>query len=82
MKIKRLVVLLLFAVFPSFAAYQQQGFSQFQELDGNMNFVCDSQCFALVGPMGSSDYLTLRGTLQGIGAIGYGFVVGLCLFYL
>jgi len=76
MKIKRLIVLLLFAVFPSFAAYQQQWFSQFQELDGNMNFVCDSQCFALVGPMWSSDYFTLRGTLQGIGAIGYGFVVG------
>ncbi len=76
MKIKRLVLLLFFAAFPSFAAYQQQWFTQFQELDGNMDFVCNSQCFALIGPMGSSDYFTLRWTLEGIGVVGYGFVVG------
>jgi len=33
MKFKRILLLLAFTGLPSFAAYQQQGFSQFQELD-------------------------------------------------
>lgn len=76
MKLKRLLFLLLFAAFPSFAAYQQQGFSQFQELDGNMNFVCTGQCFALIGPMAWSDTISLDGSFQGNWTVGYGFVVG------
>ena len=64
MKFKRLLVLLVFFALPSFAAYQQQGFTQFQELDGNINFVCDSQCFALLGPLAGSDYISLNGMLQ------------------
>jgi len=51
MKLKRLLLLLVFAAFPSFAAYQQQGFSNYQELDGQVNFVCTGQCFVLIGPM-------------------------------
>jgi hypothetical protein len=76
MKIKRLFLLLMFAVFPTFAAYQQQWFATYQELDGNMNFACTGQCFVLIGPMAGSDTLTLNGTLQGNGIIGYGFVIG------
>ena len=76
MKLKRLLFLFLFAAFPSFAAYQQQGFSQFQELDGNMNFVCTGQCFALIGPMAWSDTISLVGALQGNWLIWYGFLVG------
>jgi hypothetical protein len=60
MKFKRLLLLLVFVVFPSFAAYQQQGFDQFQEFDGNMNFACTGQCLALVGPLAGSDYATLK----------------------
>lgn len=73
--IKRLLFLLLLVGLPTFAAYQQQGFSQFQELDGNVNFVCTAQCFALIGPMAWSDTFTLNWTFQGNGAVGYGFVV-------
>ena len=76
MKIKRLLLLLMFVAFPTFAAYQQQGFAQFQELDGNINFVCTGQCFALIGPIAGSDYISLNGNLQGNGSIGYGFLVG------
>lgn len=75
MKFKRLLLLLVFAALPTFA-YQQQGFSQYQESDGNMNFVCTGQCFALMAPFAWSDYISLRGTLQGNGMIGYGFLVG------
>ncbi|HBB03992.1 TPA: hypothetical protein DCZ39_03800 [Patescibacteria group bacterium] len=76
MKLKRLLLLFVFAALPSFAAYEQQGFSQFQELDGNIDFTCTGQCFALLGPLAGSDYVSLKGALQGDGAIGYGFVVG------
>ncbi len=76
MKFKRLLLLLAFVTFPTFATYQQQWFSQFQELDGNMNFVCTGQCFALIGPMAGSDYVHLQGNFEGSGVIGYGFVVG------
>ena len=64
MKRKRLLFLLLFAAFPSFADYQQQGFAQFQELDSNMNFVCTGQCFVLIGPLAGSDSVSLNGDLQ------------------
>ena len=76
MKFKRLLVLLVFFALPSFAAYQQQGFTQFQELDGNVNFSCTDQCFVLVGPLVGSDYVSLNGMLQWNGMVGYGFVVG------
>lgn len=76
MKFKRLLLLLVFVVFPSFAAYQQQGFDQFQEFDGNMNFACTGQCLALVGPLAGSDYATLKWTFQWNGVVGYGFLVG------
>lgn len=76
MKFKRLLLLLIFAAFPSFAEYQQQWFSQFQELDGNINFVCESQCVVLVGPLAWNDSVTLNGTIQGSGVMWYGFVVG------
>ncbi|MCX6824778.1 MAG: hypothetical protein NTY80_01005 [candidate division SR1 bacterium] len=76
MKLKRLLLLLAFTTFPSFAAYQQQGFSQFQELDGNINFSCTSQCVAVIGLVAGRDYISLKGTLQGNGVIGYGFVIG------
>ena len=55
---------------------QQQGFAQFQELDGTINFDCTGQCFALIGPLAGSDYISLNGTLQENGVVGYGFVVG------
>lgn len=76
MKFKRLWLLLAFVAFPSFAQYQQQWFSQFQSLDGNIDFVCTGQCFALIGPVAWSDYALFRGTLQGEGVVGYGFLVG------
>lgn len=76
MKFKRLLLLLVFAVFPSFAAYQQQGFDQFQELDGNMNFTCTWQCLALIGPLAGSDYAMLKWAFQWNGVVGYGFLVG------
>lgn len=76
MKSKRLLLLLVFVAFPSFAQYQQQGFAQFQALDGNMQFVCEEQCFALIGPIAGSDTVTLQGNFEGNGIVGYGFVVG------
>ena len=76
MKLKRLLFLFVFAAFPSFAAYQQQGFAQFQELDGNMNFVCTGQCFVLIGPLAGSDSISLNGDLQWSWLVWYGFLVG------
>ncbi len=75
MKFKRLLLLLVFAALPTFA-YQQQWFSQFQALDGNMNFTCTGQCIAVIGPLAGSDYISLNGTVKGNGMIGYGFLVG------
>ncbi len=57
-------------------AYQQQWFSTYQELDGNMNFSCTSQCFALIGSLSGSDYVTLKWIFQWNGVIGYGFLAG------
>ena len=76
MKSKRLLFLLLFVWFPTFASYQQQWFSHFQEQDGNVNFDCTGQCFALIGPIEGSDTISLNGTFQGNGVIWYGFLVG------
>lgn len=67
--------LLLFLGLPSFAAYQQQGFSEFQEDVGGVRFVCDNQCFLLVGSL-EWDYISLRWRITGSGMMGYGFLVG------
>lgn len=69
-----LLLSFLFLGFGTFAAYQQQGFAQFQELDGNMDFACTGQCFALIGSPAGADYISLNGTMQGNGSVWYGFV--------
>lgn len=76
MRYKRLFSLFVLFAFPSFAEYQQQGFSQFQTLDGNIHFVCAEQCFALMGPVEGADFVQLQWRLEGQGVIGYGFLVG------
>lgn len=77
MKLKRLLLLPFFLVVPSFALYQQQWFSQFQEqLDGTLQFVCSGQCMALIAPIAWSDYVKVQGNIQGNGIVGYGFLVG------
>jgi hypothetical protein len=43
MKFKRLLFLLVFATLPTFA-YQQQGFTSYQENGDAVDFVCTSQC--------------------------------------
>jgi len=64
MKFKRFLLLLVFAAFPTFA-YQQEGFSQYQVLDGNMNFTCTGQCIASIGPLAGKDSISLNGSVQG-----------------
>lgn len=76
MKIKRILVSFLFFTIPVFAEYQQQGFSQFQESDGNMDFVCENQCVALIGSFAGSDFADLQWSFDGEGIIWYGFLVG------
>lgn len=76
MKFKRFLILLAFVGMPTFATYQQQGFEQFQEFDGNMSFSCSGQCIALIWPIAWSDFVTLRWSLQWNGIVGYGFLVG------
>jgi len=75
MKFKRFLLLLVFAAFPTFA-YQQEGFSQYQVLDGNMNFTCTGQCIASIGPLAGKDSISLNGSVQGNWMIWYGFIVG------
>lgn len=72
-------VLLLIAWFTavSFWAYQQQGFSSFQEApDGTLSFSCEQQCFLLLGALGGSDQLLVDGSISWEGQIGYWFLVG------
>lgn len=76
MKLKRLLLLPFFLVTSSYAVYQQQWFSQFQESDDGIQFVCEWQCVALIAPLAGSDYVDLQGTVQGSGIVGYGFLVG------
>lgn len=76
MKLKRLLLLPFFLVTSSYAVYQQQWFSQFQESDDGIQFVCEWQCVALIAPLAGSDYVDLQGRVQGSGIVGYGFLVG------
>ncbi|MBU0626402.1 hypothetical protein KKH82_03060 [Patescibacteria group bacterium] len=47
-------------------AYQQQGFTSYQEDYGNkIDFACESQCVVLLETLGSMDYLYVEGQLQG-----------------
>lgn len=68
---------LLLTVATTYAAYQPQGFTVYQENpDGTINFSCEQQCFLLMGPLGSQDRLRVQGTFQWAGQIGYGLLVG------
>ncbi|MFZ2150418.1 MAG: hypothetical protein WAZ12_04570 [Candidatus Absconditicoccaceae bacterium] len=57
-------------------AYQQQGFDNYNELNGSLNFQCSTQCFILIGPVVQNDFININGNLQGNGILGYGFLVG------
>ena len=47
MKFKRLLFLFVFFAVPTFA-YQQQGFSNYQENGAAVDFVCTNQCAILL----------------------------------
>lgn len=75
MKFKRLLFLLFFVTLPTFA-YQQQGFSSYQENGSTVDFVCTSQCVLVLDEWAGTDALHIAGQIQGQGTIGYGFLVG------
>lgn len=75
MKLKRLLFLLVFVALPSFA-YEQQGFSGYQEVWWKLNFLCESQCFVLLWNTSASEFLSVVGSVQGSGVFGYWFLVG------
>jgi len=59
------------------SAFQQQGFSTYQEWYNNsMNFSCESQCIVLLWTLGSNDYLRIQGAVEGQGTMGFWFLVG------
>lgn len=61
----------------SASAFQQQGFTSYQEWYGNkIDFSCESQCVIVVDKLWGSDYLQINGQTQWNGTIGYGFLVG------
>jgi hypothetical protein len=63
MKKKWLLFLLIFFSFPAFA-YQQQGFSKYQESLPGFSFSCENQCVALIGPVNGSDYVDVKGSFS------------------
>ena len=74
MRYKRLLLLLVFAVLPTFA-YQQQGFSNYQEHGKWVDFVCTGQCVLVLDAWSEVNLLHVGGQLQGQGMLGYGFLI-------
>lgn len=61
----------------SFAtAFQQQGFSSYEETAEGVTFSCTQQCVVLFDAPKKYDQLTLKGLVQGEGILAYGFLVG------
>ena len=62
------------------SAFQQQGFTTYQEWynpDGfGVTFDCEQQCIVLLWTLGGNDYLQLNGIVEGQGALGFGFLMG------
>ncbi|MCF7834533.1 hypothetical protein K9M48_00560 [Candidatus Gracilibacteria bacterium] len=74
---KTIIAVLFLSFFISFSfAYQQQGFDNYNEANGSINFKCTNQCFLLIGPVVENDFININGDIQGNGVIGYGFLVG------
>lgn len=59
----------------SYAAYQQQGFSQFTENGTTIQFSCPSQCVILLDQIGSKALLSFKGNINGQGVLMYWFLV-------
>ena len=57
-------------------AYLQQGFSSYQETNGSLAFVCETQCVIILWPLAGYDSVLVTGPLAGDGQFGYGFLVG------
>ena len=74
MKFKRLLFLFVFFAVPTFA-YQQQGFSNYQENGAAVDFVCTNQCAILLDAGSEVDALHVAWQLQWQGTFGYGFLV-------
>lgn len=75
MKLKRLLLLSLLVASPSFA-YQQQGFSNYQENGSTVDFVCENQCVLVLDSWKEADVIRLVGQLEWQWMLWYGFLIG------
>jgi len=75
---KRIVLLLIFtSTLSSFGlAFEQQGFSEYQENNKEVSFLCQNQCFLLLWDLANNDVIKVHGDINGNGIFGYGFLVG------
>lgn len=55
-------------------AYENQGFISYQEIDWNIEFQCDNQCFILVWDSILWDYIDINWSVEGNWSIWYGFL--------
>ena len=70
------ILILWLLLFPVFGfAYQQQWFSQFQENFWSTDFLCESQCFAIMWATDEYDMLNIDGQINGQWILGYWFLV-------
>jgi hypothetical protein len=60
----------------SYAAYQNQWFTTFQEQWTSLSFQCDKQCFVLLWALGSNEIVKIKWTTQWSGKIGRWFLLG------
>lgn len=72
---KKFLYLILPLLFMSYTyAYENQGFTSYQEIDWNIEFQCDSQCFVLVWDSVLWDYIDINWSVEWNWSIWYGFL--------
>lgn len=76
MKFFLFAFMLSFFFWTTFAAYQQQWFTTFQENWSTVAFSCEKQCFILLWTVWTNEMISLQWSTQGWGQLWYWFLVG------
>ncbi|GAB0174364.1 MAG: hypothetical protein HHAS10_02430 [Candidatus Altimarinota bacterium] len=79
----RIAIALVLSVIPAllyadidFTVLQKQGFESFTSKTSGSEFVCEQQCFIILGNLNKNEFIEFSGDISGKGVIGYGFLNG------
>ncbi len=74
----KFILILIFFIYTCFfntsLAFEQQGFTNFEDKNNHVSFLCEKQCFILLWTLDNNDYIELNWIIEWKGKIWYWFL--------